>query len=121
MKPFDLEKAKAGAPVCTKDGKDARIICFDAKSIYPIAALILNGDTEYINSYTNYGRFALEGEDDNDLMMKEIHHEGWINIYNGDISPKECGRIIHDSEEDAKRGKHNTSNYITTVKIEWDE
>lgn len=29
MKEFDLEKAKAGHPVCTRDGHEARILCFD--------------------------------------------------------------------------------------------
>lgn len=29
MKPFNLEEAKAGKPVCTRGGLDARIICFD--------------------------------------------------------------------------------------------
>lgn len=29
MGKFDLEKAKAGYPVRTRDGHEARIICFD--------------------------------------------------------------------------------------------
>lgn len=32
MKEFDLEKAKAGHPVCTRNGNKARIICFDRKT-----------------------------------------------------------------------------------------
>ena len=41
MKPFDLELAKKGHPVCTRDGRDARIICYDAKTgEYPIIALV---------------------------------------------------------------------------------
>lgn len=32
MKPFDLEKAKAGAPLCTREGFRARIVCFDANN-----------------------------------------------------------------------------------------
>lgn len=40
MKPFDLEAAKAGKPVCTRDGRKARIICFDRNWEYPIVALI---------------------------------------------------------------------------------
>lgn len=31
LKPFDLEAAKAGKPVCTRDGRKARIICWDKK------------------------------------------------------------------------------------------
>lgn len=41
MKPFNLEEAKAGKPVCTRDGYDARILCFDAKNpYYPVVALV---------------------------------------------------------------------------------
>jgi hypothetical protein len=42
LKPFDLEAAKAGKPVCTRDGRKARIICFNAKTLcdYPIIALV---------------------------------------------------------------------------------
>ena len=61
MKPFDLEKAKAGARVCTRYGRDARIICFDRKSELdaPIIALALNPDnTENIMTYTPRRMFA---------------------------------------------------------------
>ena len=40
LKPFDLEAAKLGKPVCTRDGRKARIICFDAKGDKPIIALV---------------------------------------------------------------------------------
>ena len=46
LKPFDLEAAKAGKPVCTRDGRKARIICFNAKRDAPIIALVT----------TNYGK-----------------------------------------------------------------
>lgn len=40
MREFDLSAAKAGAPVCTRDGMEARIICFDRVDLeYPIIAL----------------------------------------------------------------------------------
>ena len=31
LKPFDLKAAKSGKPVCTRDGRKARIICFDRR------------------------------------------------------------------------------------------
>lgn len=41
FKPFNLEQAKAGKPVCTRDRHKARIICFDAKlKNYSIVALV---------------------------------------------------------------------------------
>lgn len=33
MKQFDLEAAKKGAKVCTRDGREARILCFDSKNV----------------------------------------------------------------------------------------
>ena len=45
MKPFDIELAKAGYPVCTRDGRPVRILCFDRKSVdgYSILALVDEG------------------------------------------------------------------------------
>ena len=60
MKPFDLEKAKAGASICTRDGSKARIVCFDADNDrFPIVVLIKDSDDsdEYPVLYTKEGRF----------------------------------------------------------------
>lgn len=48
MKNFDLEAAKRGAAVCTRDGRNARIIAFGCKGCgrKPILALIDMGDWE---------------------------------------------------------------------------
>ena len=48
MKNFDLEAAKRGAAVCTRDGRNARIIAFDCKGYVrkPILALIDMGNWE---------------------------------------------------------------------------
>ena len=45
LKPFNLKAAKEGKPVCTRDGRKARIICFDRKFYhdgynYPIVAMV---------------------------------------------------------------------------------
>jgi hypothetical protein len=71
MKEFDLELAKAGHPVCTRDGKPARIICFDVKGTdYPIVAAIMAGDVEYINQYPNSGKYCADSHaSPGDLMM----------------------------------------------------
>ena len=45
MKEFDLELAKAGFPVKTRDGKKARILCFDRIASTPIVALVKIRDT----------------------------------------------------------------------------
>jgi hypothetical protein len=45
MTEFDLEKAKAGAPLITRKGRDARIVCYDRVDTLKkgtILALIMN-------------------------------------------------------------------------------
>lgn len=59
MKPFDLEKAKAGEPVCTVEGRDVRIVCWDkrddANKERAIVALIDDKDRELIYLYDTNG------------------------------------------------------------------
>ena len=43
MKPFDLEEAKAGKPVCTRDGRKVEIISFEHPiKGYPILAKVFS-------------------------------------------------------------------------------
>lgn len=69
LKPFDLEAAKAGKTVCTRDGRKARIICFDAKCNKPIVALIYDCNKETVFQYLENGRFFVDQIDKYDLMM----------------------------------------------------
>ena len=65
MKPFNLEEAKAGKSICTRNGKKARIICFDridnCGGNFNIVALVsmtrISGEIyrEEIYSYDNNG------------------------------------------------------------------
>lgn len=59
MKPFDIELAKAGHPVCTRSGNPVRIVCFDKKNTkYPIMALIDKVTHEDYCSYTIHGELV---------------------------------------------------------------
>lgn len=52
MKPFNLEVAKAGAALITRDGRSARIICYDritGKWPGPIIALVLGHSQKFEN------------------------------------------------------------------------
>lgn len=71
LKPFDLEAAKAGKPVCMRDGRKARIICFDLKNEeYPIVAAIGNDSSETLLCYTINGEIVKGNyKSDKDLMM----------------------------------------------------
>lgn len=74
MKPFDLEEAKAGKPVCTRDGRKVEIISFEHPiKGYPILAKVFFGKDDYEEfTFTESGTFFVAGkESEADLMMAE--------------------------------------------------
>ena len=84
MKKFNLEEAKAGKPVCTRDGKKARILCFDYKSnqFKIVAAISLDENTEYIETFTIDGKRDKSSDiSELDLVMVSEKKNGWINVY----------------------------------------
>lgn len=125
MKPFDLEKAKAGAPVCTRNGLKVKILRFDVKNLnYQIAALVTDKNgIEYYENYTKDGRYYVAGyEDDMDLVMASIKHKGWVNVYPDDTKftiGYKTGSNIFPTKEIAKQV--SAPNCIATISIEWEE
>ncbi len=117
---FDLEAAKAGKPVCTRDGRKARIICFDKeKDVYPLVVLVSDKDGyEIINLYKANG--AHPTIPDNDLMMLPKKKEGWINIYRSEKGEYWSGQLLFSTKKDAIDA-HDHAQYVTTVKVEWEE
>ena len=116
LKPFDLEAAKAGKPVCTRDGRKARIICFDAKGDKPIIALIEMGVAETPNNYPIDGKAISTKETPCDLMMLPEKKEGWVNIYRGQVY-----NTFEKAEEARKIAEHGGNNCLKTIKIDWEE
>ena len=116
-RPFNLELAKAGKPVCTRDGRKARIICFDRNDIKPIVALItfINGTSviEKAFYYFEDGYHLSKNDKNNyDLMMLTEKKEGWINIYK---------RLVYRTKEEAQSNINPGNEIIDTIKISWEE
>lgn len=124
LKPFNIDEARAGKPVYTRDGRKVRIVCFDYKGdsgVYPILALISATNQrgvpdEIIAKYTEDGKYAKYNstENDEDLMMAADRKEGYVNIY-------KSVDTIFQTEEEAKSHKDDFSNYVKTIKIEMEE
>ena len=123
MKPFDIELAKAGHPVCTRDGKPARIICFDCKGprdTVMIVALIMESHGENVFRYKENGRFSADNVNhNNDLMMVPEKREGWINIYNEGSNKRKSSITIYSTKKEAHLSR--VGDCIDTVKIIWEE
>ena len=121
MKPFNLEEylANPSKKVVTRKGLSVRILATDLEdSDFPIAAAIGN---KYPLAYTSRGtrNYELRHEDDNDLFFATNKHEGWVNVYKSGIS-RSLGAGIWQTKEEAKKWE-GAADYVTTVKIEWEE
>lgn len=125
LKPFSLELAKQGKPVCTRDGRKARIIAFDAKrkDEKNIIALVPSKDYpgfEDLIVYPNNGNYYGGYENDGDLMMYPEKKEGWVNVY------KECDgeyyveKVVYKIKGHAVENA-SSQNYVGTVRIEFYE
>lgn len=124
-KPFDLEQAKAGKPVCTRDGREVRIICFDAElENYPIVALVEEefSTQERLFTYTNEGKVCRNNSMHTlDLVMPLKKKTGWINIYHINNEDTVSGiKCIYKTKEDARRNAI-LSGAVDTIEIEWHE
>lgn len=119
MKPFDLDKAKAGEKICIVKGKetiDARVICADRRCNYShnnySVVLLINTedpDMEYIRTCTPQGEMA---NDFGQVYMAPVKREGWLNIYRNNSS------FIYNTEVEANS---SGTGRAACIKIEWEE
>ena len=127
MKEFNLTEylKDPSKKVVTRDGREVRIICTDAKGDEPIIALVYNNnrDEENVYTYNRDGSFYRDNYDCLDLFFKSstnTNREGWINLFKDEDIVYLTG-IIHDSEEDARKAIKGDPEFIATIKIEWEE
>lgn len=127
MEQFNLDKylENSWKKVVTRDGRSVRIICTDKKGVeYPIVALIKmpinNEEKEIIHTFTKNGHW-LNLESISDLFFAPEKKEGWVNIYADICQSRTIETDIYVSKEDAEKVGKVDTNYIATVKIEWEE
>lgn len=124
LKKFDLEAAKAGKPVCTRDGRKARIICFDRHGEdCPIIALVVdskNAECEEVIDYTLDGicNENIINHNKYDLMMLPEKKEGWINLCKNNHGDTLAVGVFPNREEAVS---NCPPSYLGTIKIEWEE
>lgn len=123
MKPFNLELAKQGHPVCTRNGNPIRIICFDRNDTnYRIVALMKNEDGgENILTFNEKGKFhQTDLVSENDLFMLGEKKTGWINIYTGPDGDFIPSSTIYDNEHEAEEAAFGMSSHVDTIQIEFE-
>ena len=85
-------------------------------------ALLEYDGIETTIGYTTKGKYMIGRNGESDLMMVGEKKEGWVNLYrvnNGEIMTG--NRPVSKTREEALENSYNAPNYITTIKIEWEE
>ena len=123
MKPFSLEEylKNPSLKVITRDGRNVTIHRTNYNSNFPIIAEIEG--THSSDSFNKEGKFYQISNSENDLFFAPAKKEGWVNIFKCASNANryvEYARIFQ-SKEDAEEAIEGDSDYITTLKIEWEE
>ena len=119
MKQFSLEEyiKNPSRKIVTRDGRNVTIHCTNYDSNSPIIAQIEGAHSS--NSFTKEGKFCQISDSKNDLFFKPEKHEGWINVYRDESCSHYAGDIF-DSKDEALAIAEGY-NYVSTIKIEWEE
>jgi hypothetical protein len=128
-KPFDLEAAKRGEPVITRDGRSVRVLCTDrTHSEYPIIALITSHNTgvefELSEQFTLEGSYRADKyQCEQDLFMAPVVREYWVNVYSsrGEERGVYAGSYQYTSKEAAEIEGRRSANYLSTVLLHKEE
>ena len=124
MKEFNLEEylKNPSQKIVTRDGRDVRIICTDAKGDEPIIALVYNNirEEENVYTYNRDGYFYGDNYDCLDLFFAPVKKEGWVNLFK-DEELTFINGDVYKNEEEAKEAAQGESDFIATIKIEWEE
>ena len=124
--PFNIEKAINGSNVCTRDGRNARILCFDAKGDRPIVALIDQKEIsdDYPYKYYPNGSFYDDTISDIDLVIVPSIKIGYVNLYKNNSDNDNCiynTSNVYSSIEEAHNHIVDQNRYVDTVKFSWKE
>lgn len=124
MKQFSLDEFKKNPSrkIVTRDRRAVRIICTDFQGVKPIIGLVkIDENEEGAYNFSEDGRYNLKEdvvEDNLDLFFVPIKKEGYVNIYQDN---KFKWNSIFDTKEEAEEIGKSLSNYITTIKIKWEQ
>jgi hypothetical protein len=116
MEQFNLERALAGKPICTRDGRDVtQLTKFDVKEKEPIYG-VLDGEVHawYADGSFFFDSFSCE----NDLFMKSKENAIWVNVFkrkNGDLY---ISSTAFNSKVYAEQFGKGYEDYLKPVKID---
>jgi hypothetical protein len=105
--PFDIEKAKQGAKVVTRDGRNVRIGFFDLKDKeYPVVGAVETNNVEGVIYFSKEGKYnSFEGENNLDLFIEE-------EIKTRRMTIKELAWWLRDHPEEHREFKYKDTQKV---------
>ena len=82
MKAFNLEEAKAGKPICTRDGVVVEFIAHVPGAVYNNRVIVLHQQSGMLLTTTEEGHYYVNtSKDGRDLFMQSTKRTVWVNLY----------------------------------------
>lgn len=96
FKPFDLEKARAGEPICDTVGNRVKFVAYESEAKEPLVCLFCNK----IVSYGPHGEFFTDREAQSDLRMAEDVNEALCRLLRDEdfLVAGRAGRVEEQSK-----------------------
>jgi hypothetical protein len=112
-KPFDLERALAGDPVVTRDGRPVTQLTHfkDVANGHDSLCGVVDG---VICSWQEHGLYCLSGPSSTDLFMAPKKRTVWVNLYGDGL----CYRYDSKAEADEASASNRIGNRAYPVEIE---
>ena len=104
MKPFGLEAAMRGEPICTRDGQPAKFIAFVPEASEEQQLIVLIG-TNIWRLYPDGRVHQGESQRSSDLFMAPKKRTVWINLYEHSSALDSYDAFVYDSEEMANNAR----------------
>lgn len=111
MKPFDLEAAKRGEPIITRDGRAVKFIAHVPEASAPFRVITLPKDGMPLCNWED-GKYEASDEHGADLFMAPKRRTVWVNLYDGPW--------LHETESaaDAEANTGRLGNKAHPIEIE---
>jgi hypothetical protein len=103
MKPFNLEEARKGVPICTRDGRPAEFIAYVPKGEALSQVIVLVGNKVFQLSAEGFAFTSLES--DIDLFMAPQKRTVWVNFYGSSAEHFESEDIANNFAHAERIGK----------------
>lgn len=115
MKPFDLERAKAGDTLVHADGRKGRLVAHVPEATANSRVIVL-WDGGLVALYTDDGRFTTASPEPVVFMAtKIVKHQQWVNLYKSGF----LGSGNYATKEEAIKGALSEGLAETRL-IEWE-